>query len=167
VASILNAFCNGASLLANAFGVGFIDWLDAGLTTTKKLRTIICSTLIFKSRLLDTPLSMPFTDMEAIIDVPTMFIATRDHLCPIILHDPHAEIGLRISGCRATNASIAWMSAREIPRNQAYAVTSYGDDCSVFPGKDSTSVSPRDPSTAQPARNSAAVSSRIARGGCI
>jgi hypothetical protein len=28
VASTLNAFRNRASLLANSFGVGFIDWLD-------------------------------------------------------------------------------------------------------------------------------------------
>jgi hypothetical protein len=28
VATTLNLFCNGASLLANAFGVGFMDWLD-------------------------------------------------------------------------------------------------------------------------------------------
>ena len=28
VANTLNLFRNGASLLANAFGVGFIDWLD-------------------------------------------------------------------------------------------------------------------------------------------
>ena len=28
VASTLNLFCNGASPLANAFGVVFIDWLD-------------------------------------------------------------------------------------------------------------------------------------------
>jgi hypothetical protein len=28
VASTLDSFRNGASLLANSFGVGFIDWLD-------------------------------------------------------------------------------------------------------------------------------------------
>ena len=29
VASTLNLFCDGANLLANIFGLGFIDWLDA------------------------------------------------------------------------------------------------------------------------------------------
>ena len=34
MANTLNSFRNGASLLAKAFGVGFIDWLDeAGRTT--------------------------------------------------------------------------------------------------------------------------------------
>jgi hypothetical protein len=28
MANTLNLYRNGASLLANAFGVGFIDWLD-------------------------------------------------------------------------------------------------------------------------------------------
>jgi hypothetical protein len=28
MANILNLLCNGASLLANTFGVGLIDWLD-------------------------------------------------------------------------------------------------------------------------------------------
>ena len=29
MAITLDLFCNGASLLANAFGVGFIEWLGA------------------------------------------------------------------------------------------------------------------------------------------
>ena len=33
MANTLNLVRDGASLLANAFGVGFIDWLDATLAT--------------------------------------------------------------------------------------------------------------------------------------
>jgi hypothetical protein len=71
--------------------VGFIDWLGAGLTTTEKLSAILCSTQVFNSGLLDTPRPTAFGDMKAVIDVTTIFIATRDYLYAIILHDPHAE----------------------------------------------------------------------------
>jgi hypothetical protein len=33
VANKLDLFRNGASLLANAFGVGFVDWLDVSFAT--------------------------------------------------------------------------------------------------------------------------------------
>jgi hypothetical protein len=37
VANTLNSFPHGASLLAKAFGVGFIDWLGACVIKTKRL----------------------------------------------------------------------------------------------------------------------------------
>jgi hypothetical protein len=52
--------------------VGFIDWLDAGLTTTKKLSAILHGTQVFNSGLLDMPLATMFGDMKAVIDVATI-----------------------------------------------------------------------------------------------
>jgi len=52
--------------------VGFIDWLDAGLTTTKKLSAILYGTQVFNSGLLDMPLATMFGDMKAVIDVATI-----------------------------------------------------------------------------------------------
>jgi len=52
--------------------VGFIDWLDAGLTTTKKLSAILYGTQVFNSGLLDMPLVTMFGDVKAVIDVATI-----------------------------------------------------------------------------------------------
>ena len=43
MAITVSAFRNGASLLANAFGVGFIDWLDG--FARKNTPTFLCDML--------------------------------------------------------------------------------------------------------------------------
>jgi hypothetical protein len=45
--------------------VGFIDWLNAGLTTTKKLSAFLYGTQVFNSGLLDMPLTTMFGDMKS------------------------------------------------------------------------------------------------------
>jgi len=74
VANTLKLSRHGACLLANTFGVGFIDWLGAEVTTAEKLGAIIYSAQILNSRLLDVPLSTTLNDMTAVIDV------AADHL---------------------------------------------------------------------------------------
>jgi hypothetical protein len=83
VANTLNLFRNGA--------VGFIDWLDTGTTTPKKLRTIHCNTNVLDFGFFDAPLSIGFDDMKGIINVAAMFVAPREYLYAIILHGHHAK----------------------------------------------------------------------------
>jgi hypothetical protein len=83
VANTLNLFRGGA--------VGFIDWLDAGSTTPKKLGPIHGNTNILDLGFFEAPRPIAFNDMKRIISVATMFIASREYLYTIILHGHHAE----------------------------------------------------------------------------
>jgi hypothetical protein len=83
VANTLDLFRNGA--------VGFIDWLDAGTTTPKKLGTIHCNTNVLDLGFFEPPLSSALNDVKGIINVAAMFIAAREYLYAIILHGHHAE----------------------------------------------------------------------------
>jgi hypothetical protein len=83
VASTLKLYRHGA--------VGFIDWLDAGTTTPKKLGTIHCNTNVLDLGFFEPPLSSALNDMKGIINVAAMFIAPREYLYAIILHGHHAE----------------------------------------------------------------------------
>ena len=53
VANTLNAFRNGASLLANAFGVGFIDWLGSSELTVFNVDSLHFTVLMRNSRIDD------------------------------------------------------------------------------------------------------------------
>jgi hypothetical protein len=49
VANTLKLHRNGACLLANAFGVGFIDWLDDRVMTLRKIEMIHAMTAATRS----------------------------------------------------------------------------------------------------------------------
>ena len=83
MANTLGLFRQGA--------VGFIDWLDAGTTTPKKLSTIHCNTNVLDLGFFEQPLSSALNDVKGIINVAAMFIAPREYLYAIILHGHHAE----------------------------------------------------------------------------
>jgi len=83
VANTPNSFWNGA--------VGFIDWLDAGITATEKLGAILCDTQILNSRLLDVPLSTMLQDMKGVVYVAAIFIPPGDYLHAIVFGCEHTE----------------------------------------------------------------------------
>jgi hypothetical protein len=83
VASTLNLFRGGA--------VGFIDWLDAGSTTPKKLGAILGNTNVLDSGFFDAPLAIAFNDMKGIINVAAMFVAAGNYLHAIIFSCEHPK----------------------------------------------------------------------------
>ena len=79
----LNLFRNG--------DVGFIDWLDAGSTTPKKLGAILGKTNVLDLRFFEAPLSIAFNDMKGIINVAAMFVAAGNYLYTIIFSCEHPK----------------------------------------------------------------------------
>jgi len=60
-------------ILYRSGAVGFIDWLDAGLTTAKKLGAILVSRQILNSGLLDVPLSTTLDDAPSSSNIAALY----------------------------------------------------------------------------------------------